>query len=163
MKSHDYGEGTDLPFPVRLPSDMSLLYPFIEFESIENNFAVAYNISQIYRTEDLFLGKRISGSIGFDPSADSRLILAGGYTDTLISDPKILLQLNTDWYGRWNKSNSSWEDAVLNLNLDYHRGQTDKRGPFTLGFLPVSLTICSMALRLRWVAAPDCEGLTVTS
>ncbi len=133
QENHGYTSGYRLPAPNKPPEDVSLLYPFLQIESIEDNFAVAYNISQIYRTEDLSMGKRLLASIGYDPGSRTRVITTGQFSDTLLSYPKTLLQWNTDWYGRWNKENKLWEDAILNLNIDFHRGQTERRTLF-MGF-----------------------------
>ncbi len=122
-----YDIGTKRAAPVTMPQDHSLVYPFLQLESVEDNFAVAYNISNIYRTEDLLMGRRFLLSVGLDPSGDGRVILSGKLEDTLISQPKILMQWNADWYGRWNRSTDAWEDGLVNLNVDFHRGQTENR------------------------------------
>lgn len=122
-----YDAGVKRPSPASLPADLNIVYPFLQYESIDDNFAVAYNISQIYRTEDISLGRQLLLSVGVDPSGDKRLILQGRAADTLLSQNKMLMQWHSDWYGRWNQMSSAWEDTVVNFNLDFHRGQTDKR------------------------------------
>lgn len=132
-EKYNYARGKKLPSPKALPQDLTLVYPFFEFESIEDNFAVAYNISQIYRTEDISLGRQLRFSIGYDPAGDQRLVLQGKMSDTLLSQHKMLLQWKSDWYGRWNQRNNAWEDTLINFDLDFHRGQTEKRTLY-LGF-----------------------------
>jgi hypothetical protein len=122
-----YGNGLERPSPAALPTDLTLAYPFFQYESIEDNFAVAYNISQMYRTEDLSLGKQLRFSVGYAPTGDRRLILQGAMSDTLLSQRKMLLRWNSDWYGRWNQNDNAWEDTLINFNFDFHRGQTEKR------------------------------------
>lgn len=128
-----YSSGPDFPIPATTSRDMSLTYPFLQVEHIEDDYAVAYNISQIYRTEDLHLGKRLLASIGYAPGNDKRLITTGEYSDTLLSRPKTLLQWGAVWSGRWNRSSNSLEDSIINFNVDFHRGQTEKRTLY-LGF-----------------------------
>lgn len=123
----NYAQGNRRPAPNKLPQDLSLVYPFFEYESIEDNYALAYNISQIYRTEDLSLGHQFRFSIGYDPTGDHRIVLQGNASDTLLSQRKTLLQWRSDWYGRWNQNNNAWEDTLINFDLDFHRGQTEKR------------------------------------
>lgn len=126
-EQHSYGPGTELPLPGVKIEDVSLDYPFLQFERIEDNFATAYNISQIYRTEDLQVGSALSASIGYSPRDAGFLIMDGRYSDTLIFRPKMLLQWNTDWYARLNTNTSQWEDSRINFNVDFHRGQTEHR------------------------------------
>lgn len=132
-EKYNYAIGNDLPAPSTLPKDLSLVYPFLEYESIEDNFALAYNISQIYRTEDISLGKQFTFSAGYAPSGDKRLVLQGKASDTLIAQRKMLLQWRGDWYGRWNQNDNVWEDTLVNFDLDFHRGQTEKRSLY-MGF-----------------------------
>jgi hypothetical protein len=130
---HDYAQGFDLPSPPEIPEDLTLTYPFLQFERIEDDFAVGYNISQIYRAEDLHIGKRLVSSFGYAPGDEERWIFAGEFSDTLVSRPKVLLQWGTDWSARWNQPRGEWEDSVVNLNVDLHRGQTPNRTLY-LGF-----------------------------
>jgi len=132
-EKYNYAQGINRPTPITLPQDLTLIYPFLEYESIEDNFAVAYNISQIYRTEDLSLGRKLRFSVGYDPTGEQHLVLQGNASDTLLSQRKMLLQWSGDWYGRWNRFDNAWEDTLLNFNLDFHRGQTEKRTLY-LGF-----------------------------
>lgn len=97
------------------------------------DYALAYNISQIYRTEDLSLGSNVRFSVGYDPAGDRRIVLQGEAADTLLSQRKMLLQWRSDWYGRWNQNDNAWEDSLVNFDLDFHRGQTAKRTLY-LGF-----------------------------
>ncbi len=122
-----YGIGKKRPSPLTMPDNLSITYPFFEVEAIEDNFAVAYNISQIYRTEDLLMGRAMRVSVGYAPSSDGVLVFTGDYRDTLLSQPKMLLQWRTDWNGRWNQAKNEWEDTMINLNVDFHRGQTEHR------------------------------------
>lgn len=126
-EQYRYAPGVKHPSPLSLPNDLSMIYPFLELESIEDKYAVAYNISQIYRTEDLQLGRSFSTSIGFAPNSGGRVILKGRYADTLLSRPKMLLQWRADWRARWNPSDKLWEDTLINTNIDFHRGQTENR------------------------------------
>lgn len=126
-EDYRYAAGSKHPSPTVLPDNLHMIYPFLELESIEDKYAVAYNISQIYRTEDLLLGRSFRASIGFAPNSGGRLILNGRYTDTLLSRAKMLLQWRADWRARWSPSAREWEDTRVNANVDFHRGQTEHR------------------------------------
>jgi len=53
------------PLPTLLPTDRSLIYPYIGFEFLEDRFKSTSNRDQIGRTEDFYLGTRVSGTLGF--------------------------------------------------------------------------------------------------
>ncbi|MCB1670809.1 MAG: hypothetical protein R3F41_12600 [Gammaproteobacteria bacterium] len=126
-ENHRYGPGIERPSPALLPADISLNYPFVQYERVEDNYAVGYNISQIYRTEDLHIGSWLTTSLGYSPGGDGQLIFSGLYRDTLLFRPKMLLQWHADWYGRLNQRSGDWEDTVASVALDFHRGQTENR------------------------------------
>jgi hypothetical protein len=54
--------------PIRagpVPEDRTLVYPYISLELIEDRYTETMNHDQIGRTEDFFLGTRLSASIGW--------------------------------------------------------------------------------------------------
>lgn len=64
--------------PIFIPPDRVLSYPWIGFEYIRDDFREASNLDQITRTEDLSLGLRANGRVGFSAEA------LGGDADRLI-------------------------------------------------------------------------------
>jgi hypothetical protein len=109
---------------------LKLLYPFVQYELLEDEWRRGYNISLIQRTEDLYLGRHLLTSIGYATHDDSQLILKGSYSDTLYYRAKVLLQLHADWEGRWLQAANAWEDGLVALKLDYHHGQSNNRTLF---------------------------------
>ena len=51
--------------PSLVPADRQLVYPFLGYELLEDNFQTASNRDQIERTEDFFLGTRFTARLGF--------------------------------------------------------------------------------------------------
>lgn len=125
-----YGIGPELPIPGTLPNDMILMYPFVRYETLEDNYAMAYNISQIQRTEDLYVGRHLVTTLGYSPGNIGNLVFNGLYTDTLVYKPRHLLQFSAEWDARWSRVTNNWQDTIVNLDLDYHLGQTDNRTLF---------------------------------
>lgn len=115
------------PAPAPLPGDRTLVYPYVEFQQIENQYTVAYNINQINREEDIHIGRSLWARLGLSRVDVLRMIFAGGLSDTLISRDKELLQGQVDWHGRWNFDTNEIEDTHLAVTLDYHHGQTATR------------------------------------
>ncbi len=55
----------DGQLPSLIPADRHLLYPFVGVELVEDNFQKASNRDQIERTEDFYLGSRLSANLGW--------------------------------------------------------------------------------------------------
>ncbi len=107
--------------------DRSWLYPFVEWQWIEDDFGVAYNINQIHQAEDIHLGMDLRTRFGVTLSGANRFIFEGDYIDTWTSRNKQLLQTAFNWHGRWNFETSQAEDVLAALSITYHRGQTRNR------------------------------------
>lgn len=51
--------------PVLLPEDRRLLYPYVGFELLEDRYDTSSNRDQIDRTEDFYMGTRLTGRLGY--------------------------------------------------------------------------------------------------
>ena len=51
--------------PELVPDDRRLIYPFLGFELLEDEFAKTSNKEQIGRTEDFYMGRRFSATLGY--------------------------------------------------------------------------------------------------
>jgi hypothetical protein len=131
FEDHVYAPGPDLPPPPEFPRDRRLSYPFLNYESVEDNFVTSMNLDQIHRTEDLHLGRRLIARIGYSPIDESRLVLAGRYHNTLLYRPKIVLQHRMDWNGFWNFDRSEAEELLIQYDIRYYRRQTKHRSFFS--------------------------------
>ena len=61
----DFRPVTDGTLPALLPEDRLLIYPFISFEMLQDDFQKTINRDQIGRTEDFYLGTRWSATLGW--------------------------------------------------------------------------------------------------
>ncbi|HCL71891.1 MAG TPA: hypothetical protein DIC58_03575, partial [Gammaproteobacteria bacterium] len=72
------------------PADRELVYPFLQLEYGENRFATAFNLDELYRTEDLYLGQQLLVRVGYASkefgSDQNRVVLEGRYSSTLVFD-----------------------------------------------------------------------------
>jgi outer membrane protein assembly factor BamA len=121
----------ELPPPMPFPTDRKLSYPFIQYQSLEDNYATVNNLNQIYRTEDIYLGREWISIVGFAARAfgsdQDRLLVRGRLRDTLRFTPGRLLQHSFEWRGYWNADRSSSEDVKLDYLLTYFRRQSPYR------------------------------------
>ena len=61
----DFSAVPDGELPSLVPEDRKLIYPFLGFELLQDNFQTASNRDQFERTEDFFLGTRLVARLGF--------------------------------------------------------------------------------------------------
>lgn len=61
----DFSAVPDGTLPALVPEDRLLVYPFVGFELLQDEFQTTTNRDQIGRTEDFYLGTRLSGRLGW--------------------------------------------------------------------------------------------------
>ncbi|HEX7182641.1 MAG TPA: POTRA domain-containing protein [Thermoanaerobaculia bacterium] len=88
-----------------LPEDRTLSYPWIGFELLEDRFLEEQDLDQIARTEDVALGLRLNGRLGWSSSAlggdRDRGLFSAGLRDAWTPGPGRLLLASTGASGRW--------------------------------------------------------------
>jgi hemolysin activation/secretion protein len=62
---HEFSAVPDGELPALIPEDRRLVYPFVGVELLEDRFQKASNRDQIDRTEDFYLGARLSANLGW--------------------------------------------------------------------------------------------------
>jgi len=129
-----FSPSIELPPPAVFPVDKKLIYPFIEYSSIEDDFITTSNVDQIQRTEDLHLGLTANAFLGFAASSfgsdRDRLVFRGSLNDTLSFNERDLLQHELSLGGLWNLDSHHSEDVVAEYRIRYFRSQTIYRSFF---------------------------------
>ena len=125
FSAHDM---SDLPAGV-VPLDRKFLYPFIGFEILEDDYEKASNVNQIGRTEDRFLGTRLSGRVGVAAAGagsdrNALLLNASAQTGFGSSDSNSLL-LTAGLGAR--VEDSGIQNLSLATGAKYTRRQSKKR------------------------------------
>ena len=121
-------ENSDLPNGI-VPLDRKLLYPFIGFEILEDDFEKASNVNQIGRTEDRFLGTRLGARFGVAASGagsdrNALIVDASAQTGFGSSDKNSLL-LAAGLGAR--VEDRGVQNLSLNASAKYFRRQSKKR------------------------------------
>src|SRR5690606_14332217 len=62
---HEFSPAPDVPEPLLLPQDRKLVYPWVGFQLIEDDFRVMTELNDIGRTEDVPLGLNVKATLGF--------------------------------------------------------------------------------------------------
>lgn len=129
---HDDNQFSPAPepeFPALIPANRRLIYPFVGFELIEDDFRTAENRDQMERTEDFLLGTRFSATLGFastsfDSDRDALLYWAN-FSRGFGSIEKKALLLSTAVSGRVDEGNAA--NTLFNLSARYYSQQSKKR------------------------------------
>lgn len=114
--------------PALVPEDRRLIYPFIGIEVLEDDFETAKNKEQIGRTEDFFMGQRLTATIGysskdFDADRDA-LIYTSMYSRGFGSLLSKALLTSARLSGRIEDGDS--RNTMLGFSARYYHQQTAK-------------------------------------
>ena len=120
--------------PQVIPADRKLVYPYLGFELVEDNFEKTSNSDQIERSEDFYMGTRLNASLGWSDKsfgADRDALI---YTATAqkgfgsMQTHALLTSLNV----RGRHESGETANATSTLNLRYYWRQSEKRLFFAL-------------------------------
>lgn len=112
-----------------IPDDRKFVYPFIGIELLQDKFEKAANLDQINRTEDRYLGSRISARLGaarstFGSDQDAWLINAAAQTG-FGSAQKNSLILATNLATRLESGDA--QNFSIDVSAKYYKRQSEKR------------------------------------
>ena len=123
----------DGSLPAAIPENRKLVYPFIGFELVEDEFETSTNRDQISRTEDFMMGKHVSATLGWaDDSfgADRDALIYFARADRGFGSlQKNAVLLSGSIRGRLESGKAA--NAKLSVNARYYRTQSEKRLFFT--------------------------------
>ncbi len=116
-----------------LPENRKLLYPWAQFDLIQDDYRVVRNHDQIQRTEDFYLGTRLSARLGWATSAfgadrDALTFSSLAGRGFLVS-PRTTLLFSTALGGRLESGQP--RNAVLSASARYYFEESDRRLFFT--------------------------------
>lgn len=119
----------DATLPAAIPGDRKLVYPFIGLEIVEDQFETSSNRDQIGKTEDFYLGSRLSTSLGWSDKSlgadrDALIVSArAGRGFGSLKKNALLLSLHAD--GRLESGHI--RNGLLTTDIRYYRTQSEKR------------------------------------
>ena len=127
--NNDFSQALDPTLPAVIPQDRKLVYPFLGLEILEDEFSTSSNTNQIGRTEDFFMGTRISASLGwadrsFGADRDA-LIAAATANFGFGSLEKTALLLSVAANGRRESGNTA--NATTTAVARFYHRQSEKR------------------------------------
>jgi hypothetical protein len=128
----DYSD-SDKP-PPELPDDRDYSYPFVGYQSIEDEYIQTRNINYLVRTEDLYVGERYNWRLGWSDESlgatRDQVALKGAYGNTLMIDDRNWWVVNSSVSGFWNVDDEDFENLWWTTQSRYHRRQAEKWAAF---------------------------------
>jgi outer membrane protein assembly factor BamA len=125
---NQFDEVANGTLPALVPEDRRLIYPFIGIEVLEDDFETATNKEQIGRTEDFFMGQRLTATLGYSSEtfdADrNALIYTSMYNRGFGSLLSKALLTSARLSGRIEDGDS--RNTMLGFNARYYHQQTAK-------------------------------------
>jgi len=125
----EFGEIPGAPPPNLVPENRKLVYPWLGFELVQNDFDKFRNHDQIGRTEDFHLGARLSALVGYADqaySADrSAWIFSARASHGSGSGSRSALLLSGALQGRLESG--ELRNAILDGALRYYVRQSERR------------------------------------
>ncbi len=133
-QANEFSRSMDLPPPAQFPRDREIGYVYAGLELIADDYTTAFNLDQIYRTEDLHLGFDLTLELGVASPAlgadGDYLIARGSFSDTLGYDDDSLWQHSLSFEGFYDRARETSEDVLLRYENRYFRRQTAQRSFF---------------------------------
>ncbi|MDP2562724.1 hypothetical protein [Psychrobium sp. 1_MG-2023] len=119
--------GLDSPNHLALTSQAqhqrTLLYPWLAFDYIENSFTTIENFHSIKRTEDINLGRSLTGRIGYSHHSvanDISRVIFNIHSQNAIRKQKHLLTFDTQVDGYWQSKHNKFENLAATFNGAYY-------------------------------------------
>ena len=113
-----------------IPLYRKAIYPWVEFQYLENHFGIYKNINQIQRTEDIALGSNLVFRLGYGGKSfdnpDDVLRYIGMYQYTADVRDKHILEGSVTLDGRYHSKKIYQNSGVLGLAAAYHYFLNDK-------------------------------------
>lgn len=126
-ENHEFAfSDSDIP-PATLPQDREYSYPYLGYQSVEDEFIEAHNLNYLGRTEDLFVGERFHWNLGY--SAESfgatrdQVVIEGRYGNTLWVSGDHLWVVDTQLAGYWSIDDEEFENLWWTTGTRYHHRQ----------------------------------------
>ena len=114
-----------------LPQPRKAVYPWVEYQYLENRYGVFKNVNQIQRPEDIALGHNLSIRIGYGGTAfdneDDVVRYIGKYSYILDFDLRHIFETTLTVDGRHHNHLQNSDSAVASVNFAYNYFEDEKR------------------------------------
>ena len=101
-------------------------YPWLAFERIEDEYAKTRNLDHVQTTEDVFLGRRVTASLGYSPRGDGYAAWSATYRNGARLRSDDILLYGAEASGHWNGRHGRGENAIARIWWRYRRRHTER-------------------------------------
>jgi len=123
---HDFGPASTWSGVTLIPEDRRFVYPWVQFDLIQDDYTRMWNHDQIARTEDFYLGTSFSTRVGFAGSAfgssSSALLFQGSASTGLGGEGRSLTLLFWDFSGR--VAGGALYNGVMDASVRYYNKES---------------------------------------
>lgn len=120
---------SDIP-PIELPDNRDYSYPYIGYQSVEDEYSEIINVNYLGRTEDFFTGERYQWTLGWSDESlgatRNQLALDARYSNTFVANAERLWTAGTSIAGFWSIDDESFENLWWTAATHYHMKQSRK-------------------------------------
>jgi hypothetical protein len=114
-----------------IPEQRKAVYPWVEYQYLENRYGVFKNVNQIQRAEDIALGQNIIFRLGYAgtelDNPDEVIRYIGSYTNTIDVDRQHIFESSVTLDGRHHSKLDGVDSTVVEVDLAYNYFQDAKR------------------------------------
>jgi hypothetical protein len=114
-----------------VPQQRKAVYPWIEYQYLENRFGVFKNVNQIQRPEDIALGQNLTFRLGYGgtefDNTDAVVRYIGTYTNIIEVDQHHILETGLTLDGRHYPDLDNINTTIVGFNVNYNYFQDEKR------------------------------------
>lgn len=114
-----------------IPGKRKAVYPWIEYQYLENRYGVFKNVNQIQRPEDIALGQNLSFRLGYGgtlfDNPDGVIRYIGKYSYVIDFDSEHIFETTLTLDGRHYAKLDGMNSTVEGVNLTYNYFQDAKR------------------------------------
>lgn len=114
-----------------IPGQRKAVYPWVEYQYLENRFGVFKNLNQIQRPEDIALGQNLSLRVGYAgtqlDNPDDVVRYIGNYTNIVDIDKHHVFEAGVTLDGRHHSKLEQVDTTVLGFNFAYNYFKDEKR------------------------------------
>lgn len=114
-----------------IPDERKAVYPWIEYQYLENRYGVFKNVNQIQRPEDIALGHNLSFRLGYGgtefDNPDDVVRYLSKYSYIVDSDSEHIFETTLNLDGRHYSKLDGMNSTVAGINLAYNYFQDEKR------------------------------------
>jgi hypothetical protein len=100
-EEHRFARTEDGFSPLPFPADRVFDYPYVAFESVEDDFELTRNLDRLQRTEDLYTGRRFAAQLGYSTQGANRYLYRVEFADAQHFSERTILRYALVAEGAW--------------------------------------------------------------